>query len=77
MTVLDLSAYEGQVIRIRFYFNTCDGVANDYPGWFFDDVMVMAEDERLRANRLGLLAAVAALFRSVADFSKMYALQHQ
>ena len=42
---------------------------------FFDDVMVMVEDERLRANRLGLLAGAAALFRTVADFSKMYAMQ--
>jgi hypothetical protein len=42
MTVLDLSSYEGQVIKIRFYFDTGDGVANDYPGWFFDDVLVTA-----------------------------------
>ncbi|MFH1374103.1 MAG: choice-of-anchor D domain-containing protein [bacterium] len=40
LTVLDLSAYEGQVIRLRFYFDTGDGGANDYTGWFFDDVLV-------------------------------------
>jgi len=28
---------------------------------FFDDVLVMAEDERLRCNRLGLLQRIAAL----------------
>ncbi len=42
---------------------------------FFDEVMVMVDDAPLRANRLGLLAGVAALFRTVADFSKMYAMQ--
>ena len=40
---------------------------------FFDGVMVMAEDEKVRRNRLALLTAVAALFLSVGDFSKMYA----
>ncbi len=34
---------------------------------FFDDVMVMAEDEALRANRLRLLARVQRLFLRVAD----------
>lgn len=38
---------------------------------FFDDVMVMAEDENLRRNRLALLTAIAELFLSVGDFSKM------
>lgn len=36
---------------------------------FFDQVLVMAEDERLRQNRLNLLAAVKGLFNRVADFS--------
>ncbi|MFZ5776192.1 MAG: glycine--tRNA ligase subunit beta [Thermodesulfobacteriota bacterium] len=40
---------------------------------FFDKVMVMAEDEKVRANRLNLLTAIAALFLRVGDFSKMYA----
>jgi glycyl-tRNA synthetase beta chain len=34
---------------------------------FFDDVMVMAEDERLRRNRLALLKRLQALFLQVAD----------
>ncbi|MFQ6007512.1 MAG: choice-of-anchor D domain-containing protein, partial [Candidatus Zixiibacteriota bacterium] len=42
MTVLDLSPYEGQMIKLRFYFDTGDDVANDYPGWFVDDVLVTA-----------------------------------
>jgi glycyl-tRNA synthetase beta chain len=38
---------------------------------FFDDVMVMAKDERLRANRLRLLGYVRSLFGKVADLSKV------
>ncbi|MBX3005579.1 MAG: glycine--tRNA ligase subunit beta [Anaerolineales bacterium] len=38
---------------------------------FFDKVMVMAEDEAVRRNRLGLLQRVAALAHGVADFSKI------
>jgi glycyl-tRNA synthetase len=38
---------------------------------FFDKVMVMAEDEGVRRNRLGLLQRVAALANGVADFSKL------
>lgn len=38
---------------------------------FFDGVMVMAEDPRLRANRLALLGQIAALFGLFADFSKI------
>jgi hypothetical protein len=39
-TNLDLSDYTGNVIKIRFYFDTIDSIGNDYPGWFIDDVMV-------------------------------------
>lgn len=41
---------------------------------FFDDVMVMVEDEALRANRLSLLTGVSELFLQVGDFSRMSAL---
>ncbi len=40
---------------------------------FFDDVLVMAEEARLRENRLGLVRRVAALFADVADFRKIQA----
>ncbi|MCD4505650.1 glycine--tRNA ligase subunit beta [Chromobacterium piscinae] len=36
---------------------------------FFDGVMVMAEDAKVRANRIALLASLAALFNRVADIS--------
>jgi glycyl-tRNA synthetase beta chain len=38
---------------------------------FFDGVMVMAEDDRLRNNRLALLGKVASLFETYADFSRI------
>ncbi|MDF2927075.1 MAG: glycine--tRNA ligase subunit beta [Paenibacillaceae bacterium] len=38
---------------------------------FFDAVMVMAEDEAVRRNRLGLLSGIAADLRQLADFSKL------
>ncbi|MBU4177301.1 MAG: glycine--tRNA ligase subunit beta, partial [Proteobacteria bacterium] len=38
---------------------------------FFEEVMVMAEDEKVRANRLNLLTAIARLFLRIGDFSKM------
>lgn len=41
---------------------------------FFEEVMVMAEDEKVRANRLNLLTAIARLFLRVGDFSKMNAI---
>jgi len=38
---------------------------------FFDDVMVMAEDESVRANRLALLSRLRALFLNLADISRL------
>jgi glycyl-tRNA synthetase beta chain len=38
---------------------------------FFDHVLVMAEDVRLRANRLALLAALSRLFLHIANLSRL------
>jgi glycyl-tRNA synthetase beta chain len=38
---------------------------------FFDKVMVMVEDDELRANRLGLLQSLVQEFSSFADFSEI------
>ncbi len=38
---------------------------------FFDDVMVMAEDEKVRGNRLALLARLRSLFLNLADVSRL------
>ena len=38
---------------------------------FFDKVMVMAEDELVKTNRLALLTAIARMFGRIADFSRI------
>jgi glycyl-tRNA synthetase beta chain len=38
---------------------------------FFDNVMVMVEDEQLRANRLALLQTLVKEFSTIADFSEI------
>ncbi|MGV6858195.1 MAG: DALR anticodon-binding domain-containing protein, partial [bacterium] len=38
---------------------------------FFDDVMVMVEDENIKANRLALLQSLAELFLRAADLSRL------
>jgi glycyl-tRNA synthetase beta chain len=38
---------------------------------FFEKVLVMAKDERIRFNRLSLLGEISRFFRQVADFSKI------
>ncbi|MFO7983457.1 MAG: glycine--tRNA ligase subunit beta [Desulfuromonadales bacterium] len=38
---------------------------------FFDGVMVMTDDAKVKTNRLALLTGVAKLFENIADFSKI------
>lgn len=38
---------------------------------FFEDVMVMVDDEKIRNVRLGLLAEVRRLFLRIADFARV------
>ena len=38
---------------------------------FFDEVLVMAEDEQLRNNRIALLQKISHLYRKIADFSQL------
>lgn len=38
---------------------------------FFDGVMVMAEDEKIKNNRLSLLSCISQLFFKIGDFSKI------
>ena len=38
---------------------------------FFDEVLVMCEDKKVKANRLGLLRKIFTLFYGIADFSKI------
>jgi glycyl-tRNA synthetase beta chain len=38
---------------------------------FFDEIMVMVDDERIRANRLGILNKIYTSFSTIADFSEI------
>ena len=38
---------------------------------FFNDVMVMADEDDVRRNRLALLASISAIFGQIADFSQI------
>jgi len=40
---------------------------------FFEQVMVMAEDEKVKNNRLALLTGIARLFGTIADFARIAA----
>jgi glycyl-tRNA synthetase beta chain len=57
----------------RDYTNVLTTLADlrDPVDGFFDDVMVMTEDEALRNNRLALLAELRAMFLDVADVSRL------
>lgn len=37
---IDLTAYAGQTIKLRFYFNTVDAILNNSTGWYIDDVLI-------------------------------------
>ena len=39
---------------------------------FFDSVMVMADDEAIKNNRIALLAQMSALFMRAADLSRLH-----
>ena len=43
-TILDISSYTGNDIQVRFYFDTGDGISQDFSGWFFDNVSIIKGD---------------------------------
>jgi glycyl-tRNA synthetase beta chain len=57
----------GAFDRALLTVSTLKGPVDD----FFDGVMVLTEDERLKQNRLTLLGEIADLFNVFADFSKI------
>lgn len=38
--LIDLSAYAGHTIQVRFYFATLDANNNNYKGWYMDDFVI-------------------------------------
>ena len=59
----DLGSFDRGLSAIASLKNPVDG--------FFDGVMVLTEDKRLKQNRLALLGEIAELFAIFADFSKI------
>lgn len=61
------------IIVQRDYLAVCQQLAGlrEVVDEFFDAVMVMAEDDKLRDNRLALLRQMRQLFLQVADFSRL------
>ena len=61
------------MLESRDYTNVLTTLADlrDPVDGFFDDVMVMTDDEALRNNRLALLAELRAMFLNVADVSRL------
>jgi hypothetical protein len=39
-TPVNLSAYSGQTVQLRWFFDTVDNFANNFEGWYVDDVSV-------------------------------------
>ncbi len=61
--LLNKGALEKALVRIASLRKPVDA--------FFDAVLVMAEDQRVRMNRLAVLSSIAGLFDRIADFSKI------
>ncbi len=72
-SVVKAQATVAPLLKDRDYTNVLTALADlrDPVDGFFDDVMVMTEDEALRNNRLALLAELRAMFLNVADVSRL------
>jgi glycyl-tRNA synthetase beta chain len=74
----EVERVEGEVAelrRVRDYVAVLRAVASlkSPVDRFFDEVMVMADEPSVRANRLGIMKRVSDLFADVADFRKIQA----
>jgi len=69
----------GARIALRLQQEEYEQVLQDLAGvrdsidTFFDTILVMAEDEKVRRNRLSMLDAIKRIFFQVVDFSKIVA----
>jgi glycyl-tRNA synthetase beta chain len=61
------------MLELRRYAETLNELADlrDPVDRFFDEVMVMVEDETIKSNRLALLGELRSLFLDVADISRL------
>lgn len=69
----DLEKEVEKNIKEENYYDALQKIANLRPlvDNFFDQVMVMVEDKKLKQNRLALLSAIGQLFSQIADFSRI------
>ncbi|NWG10268.1 S8 family serine peptidase [Candidatus Bathyarchaeota archaeon] len=51
---IDLSAFMGHTIQIRFFFDTVDDIANDFEGWYIDDVTVVVKQLMPTYHEIGV-----------------------
>jgi len=60
-------------IGVKDYLTALTEIASlrGYVDDFFDKVMVMADDEKVRHNRLTLLTSISRLFSGIADFGRL------
>ncbi len=61
------------LLKVQRYAEALNELADlrDAVDRFFDDVMVMVDDEAIRNNRLALLGELRALFLNIADISRL------
>ena len=73
LTRVSLAAEVGPLLARREYRAALERLATlrEPVDAFFDSVMVMAEDEGLRNNRLALLGQMRGLFLQTADLSRL------
>lgn len=73
-TLLDVTAEIAPFLENREYDRALAGMlqVKEPVDRFFDNVMVMAENEAVRRNRLNLLTALRELVRRVGDISRMH-----
>jgi protocatechuate 3,4-dioxygenase beta subunit/kynurenine formamidase len=50
VSTLNLSAYTGTHINIRFRFDTGDSIHNNFPGWYIDNVLVFDRSEKVKGK---------------------------
>ena len=63
--LIDNDDYQGALMEMALLRKSVDA--------FFESVLVMAKDDRIRYNRLSLLEEIFVFFRRIADFSKIVA----
>jgi glycyl-tRNA synthetase beta chain len=73
--IVDVKTRVGAEKQARNYVAALKAIAEIKPAVdeFFDKVLVMADDEAVRQNRLALMREVSSLFADVADFRKIQA----